>query len=131
MHDPLFWLAAVAAAVLVGMGKGGLPVVGMLGVPVLSLAISPVTARPSCVNSSAIGAVLPRLVYYLMHRDFVRTPVIGRFTLMMGTLISSPRSTHSLAVRVAKMSFSCWRSATLPTAWSANLAPGLASKSSG
>jgi uncharacterized membrane protein YfcA len=39
-----FWLAAVAAAVLVGMGKGGLPVVGMLGVPVLSLAISPVTA---------------------------------------------------------------------------------------
>jgi uncharacterized membrane protein YfcA len=44
MHDPLFWLAAVSAAVLVGMGKGGLPVVGMLGVPVLSLAISPVTA---------------------------------------------------------------------------------------
>ena len=44
MHDPLFWLAAVAAAVLVGMGKGGLPVVGMLGVPILSLVISPVTA---------------------------------------------------------------------------------------
>ncbi len=44
MDDPLFWMAAVAAAVLVGMGKGGLPVVGMLGVPVLSLVISPVTA---------------------------------------------------------------------------------------
>lgn len=44
MEDPLFWVAAVAAAVLVGMGKGGLPVVGMLGVPVLSLVISPVTA---------------------------------------------------------------------------------------
>ena len=39
-----FWMAAVAAAMLVGMGKGGLPVVGMLGVPVLSLAISPVAA---------------------------------------------------------------------------------------
>lgn len=44
MEDPLFWVAAVTAAVLVGMGKGGLPVVGMLGVPVLSLVISPVTA---------------------------------------------------------------------------------------
>jgi uncharacterized protein len=39
-----FWAAAVVAAMLVGMGKGGLPVVGMLGVPVLSLAISPVAA---------------------------------------------------------------------------------------
>jgi uncharacterized protein len=39
-----FWIAAVIAAMLVGMGKGGLPVVGMLGVPVLSLVISPVAA---------------------------------------------------------------------------------------
>ncbi|WP_430464914.1 sulfite exporter TauE/SafE family protein [Tabrizicola sp.] len=39
-----FWALAILASVLVGMGKGGLPVVGMLGVPVLSLAVSPVTA---------------------------------------------------------------------------------------
>lgn len=39
-----FWALALIAAGLVGMGKGGLPVVGMLGVPVLSLAVSPVTA---------------------------------------------------------------------------------------
>lgn len=44
MEGPLFWSLAVLAAVLVGMSKGGLPVVGMLGVPVLSLVISPVTA---------------------------------------------------------------------------------------
>lgn len=40
----LFWTLAGLAAVLVGMSKGGLPVVGMLGVPVLSQVISPVTA---------------------------------------------------------------------------------------
>jgi uncharacterized protein len=40
----LFWALAVTAAVLVGIGKGGLPIVGMLGVPVLSQVISPVTA---------------------------------------------------------------------------------------
>jgi hypothetical protein len=44
MDGMIFWICAVAAAMLVGMGKGGMPVVGMLGVPVLSLVISPVTA---------------------------------------------------------------------------------------
>lgn len=44
MDGLAFWAAAVAAAVVVGAGKGGIPVVGMLGVPVLALAINPVTA---------------------------------------------------------------------------------------
>ncbi|CAM8636916.1 COG0730 Predicted permeases [Paracoccaceae bacterium] len=44
MEGFAFWALAVLAAVLVGMGKGGLPVVAMLSVPVLSLAVSPVTA---------------------------------------------------------------------------------------
>ncbi|WP_343080920.1 sulfite exporter TauE/SafE family protein [Ostreiculturibacter nitratireducens] len=39
-----YWVAAGIAAVLVGMSKGGLPVVGILAVPVLSLFIPPVTA---------------------------------------------------------------------------------------
>lgn len=44
MDGLLFWCLGIASAFLVGMGKGGLPVVGMLAVPVLSLVISPVTA---------------------------------------------------------------------------------------
>lgn len=44
MEGLWFWAAALAAAVVVGMGKGGLPLVGMLAVPVLSLVIPPVTA---------------------------------------------------------------------------------------
>ena len=39
-----YWLAAVVAATLVGMGKGGVPVVGMLGVPVMALVMNPVLA---------------------------------------------------------------------------------------
>lgn len=39
-----FWALASLAAVLVGMGKGGLPVVGMLSVLVLALVMSPVMA---------------------------------------------------------------------------------------
>ena len=44
MDSVEFWVAAIVAAVLVGAGKGGLPVVGMLGVPVLALVIPPVVA---------------------------------------------------------------------------------------
>ncbi len=39
-----FWVLAVFAAMLTGIGKGGIPIVGALTVPVLSLVISPVAA---------------------------------------------------------------------------------------
>ncbi len=42
-----FYAMALIAAMLVGASKGGLPVVGMLGVPVLALATSPVHAAGS------------------------------------------------------------------------------------
>ena len=42
MTDPiLFWLVTGAAAFFVGSGKGGLPMVAMLSVPVMSLIMSP------------------------------------------------------------------------------------------
>jgi uncharacterized protein len=44
MHDVWFWVAAVIAASVVGMGKGGLPLVGMLAVPIMALVMSPVMA---------------------------------------------------------------------------------------
>jgi len=33
-----------------------------------------------------VGAALPRMVYFLMHRDFIDKPLIGAFTRMMGTI---------------------------------------------
>ena len=39
-----FYLAALPAAVMVGASKGGLPGVGMLAVPILSLAVPPIAA---------------------------------------------------------------------------------------
>lgn len=44
MEDTAFWLAAVLASVLVGMGKGGVPIMAMLSVPLMSLVMSPVMA---------------------------------------------------------------------------------------
>jgi uncharacterized membrane protein YfcA len=69
MDGVLFWSLALLAASLVGMGKGGMPVVGMLGVPVLSLIISPVTAAglllPVYVLSDMFGL-------YAYRQDFDR-----------------------------------------------------------
>jgi uncharacterized protein len=67
LDGSVFWAAAVLAAILVGMGKGGLPVVGMLGVPVLSLAISPVAAAglllPVYVVSDIFGLYAYRAAF--------------------------------------------------------------------
>ncbi len=67
MDGGYFWVAAVIAAVLVGMGKGGMPVVGMLSVPVLSLVISPVAAAglmlPVYVVSDMFGLFAYRAAF--------------------------------------------------------------------
>lgn len=59
MDDIWFWAAALVAAVSVGMGKGGLPLIAMLAVPVLSLVISPIMAAgillPVYVVSDVFG----------------------------------------------------------------------------
>lgn len=44
METPEFWAVAVIAALLVGLSKGGLPMLGSLAVPVMALSISPVVA---------------------------------------------------------------------------------------
>lgn len=42
--DISFWIIAIIAAVCVGASKGGLPMVGLLAVPLLSMKMSPVMA---------------------------------------------------------------------------------------
>ncbi len=67
MDGTYFWVLAVIASVCVGLGKGGLPVIGMLAVPVMALKISPVAAAgmllPVYVLSDMIGL-------YAYRRDF-------------------------------------------------------------
>jgi uncharacterized protein len=62
-----FWLAAVVAAALVGMGKGGVPIVGMLSVPVMALVMNPVVAAgmllPVYVVSDMFGLYAYRHAY--------------------------------------------------------------------
>jgi hypothetical protein len=51
--DPLFWLVAIPAVTALGLSKGGFSGLGMLAVPLLALAVSPV---------QAIGILVPILL---------------------------------------------------------------------
>lgn len=59
MEGMAFWTVAIIAATLVGLSKGGLPVVAMLSVPLLALVMPPVAAAglllPVYVVSDAFG----------------------------------------------------------------------------
>lgn len=69
MEGSAFWIAATVAAIIVGMGKGGIPIVGMLGVPVLSLAMPPLAAAglllPVYVVSDMFGLYAYRRAFDL------------------------------------------------------------------
>ena len=59
-----FWIAAVVAAFLVGASKGGLPMVAMLSVPIMSLVMSPMLGAalllPVYLVSDAYGIFIYR-----------------------------------------------------------------------
>jgi uncharacterized protein len=44
LTDPLFYLAAIPAVIVLGLAKGGFSGLGMLSVPLIALAVSPVQA---------------------------------------------------------------------------------------
>ncbi len=64
-----FWILAVISALFVGASKGGLPLVGMLSVPIMALQISPVVAAglllPIYIISDMYGLWMYRKSYDL------------------------------------------------------------------
>jgi uncharacterized protein len=82
MDESLLLLAAGAlAAFLVGASKGGLPMVGVLGVPVLALVISPVAAAalllPVYIVSDMVGLWAYRKHYDLRNMKILLPAMIG------------------------------------------------------
>ena len=67
--DFWFWVLAVAATLFVGSSKGGLPLIGMLAVPIMALKISPVVAAglllPIYIISDMYGLWIYRKSYDL------------------------------------------------------------------
>lgn len=104
-----FWVVAVFAAVLTGIGKGGVPIVGALTVPVLSLVINPLVAA---------GLMLPVYVIsdwfglYAYRREFDRRVLlIACVSMTLGVAIGwatarlIPESAVTVLVGVISVAF--------------------------
>ena len=63
----IFWSLATLAAVFVGLGKGGLPVVAALAVPSLALIMSPIAAAGLLLPVYIVSDVFALAAY---RRDF-------------------------------------------------------------
>ncbi len=85
MEEAVFWIAAVLAAICVGLGKGGVPVITAMSVPLLSLVTSPVAAAgillPVFVASDVFGLYAYR---HSFNRDVLKIMLVA---LTLGTLI--------------------------------------------
>lgn len=85
MDGTLYWIVAVIAAIFVGLGKGGVPVITALAVPLMSLVMSPVLAAglllPVFIVSDVFG-----LMAYRRHfsRDVLKIMMV---VMPLGVLI--------------------------------------------
>jgi uncharacterized membrane protein YfcA len=109
LDSEFFWPIAIAASVFVGMGKGGLPVIAMLGVPTLALVISPVTAAglllPVYVASDVFGLMAYRRTF---DKRVLTIAVVGStFGVALGWALARvvPDSAVTLAIGVIGAAF--------------------------
>ena len=86
MYDHwIFWIIAVFAAVTVGLGKGGLPVIASLAVPSLSLFMSPIAAAGLLLPVYIVSDIFALFFY---RKDFnVKVLKISILGMTIGVLI--------------------------------------------
>ena len=81
----IFWIIAVFAAVTVGLGKGGLPVIASLAVPSLSLFMSPIAAAGLLLPVYIVSDIFALFFY---RKDFnVKVLKISILGMTIGVLI--------------------------------------------
>lgn len=132
MDELGFWLAAVVAAALVGMGKGGVPIVGMLAVPVMALVMNPVMAAgmllPVYVVSDMFGLYAYRHAFDRRVLAILVPGAIAGIGLGWATASVVPEAAVTLLVGVIGLAFALnliLRRPVLAEAKRAELAPGL------
>ena len=105
MPDTHFFVIACLAAVLVGLSKGGLPVIGMLAVPTLALVISPVKAAalllPIYILTDVVSIWLYRRRFSVVNLRILIPAGIGG--VMLGWLFAAYLSDRAVGALIGSM----------------------------
>lgn len=132
MAEVWFWAAAVIAAALVGMGKGGVPIVGMLAVPVMALVMNPVVAAgmllPVYVVSDAFGLYAYRHAFDRRVLAILVPGAVVGIGIGWATASVVPEAAVTLLVGVIGLAFALnliLREPVVAEARRAEVAPGL------
>lgn len=132
MPETQFFLIACVAAVLVGLSKGGVPVIGMLAVPTLALMISPVKAAALLLPIYILTDIVS-IWLYRRHYSAVNLRILipaGVFGVMLGWLFAAQLSDRAVSALIGTLGLafclSIWlRREVVATAQPARLIPGL------
>ena len=84
-YDFVFWILAVLSSIFVGLGKGGLPVIALLSVPILSLVMPALAAASLLLPVYIISDIF---ALYAYRRDFDKKVLkIGVIGMTVGVII--------------------------------------------
>lgn len=107
LTDPLILAVAIPAVIFVGLSKGGLPVVGMLGVPVMSFVMGPLEAAglllPIYIVTDWFG-----LYFYRHNYDATNLKILvpsGILGIGIGWAFASVLSQDAVALAVGLVGF--------------------------
>ena len=128
MNDPHYLMWAALAAGMVGLSKGGLPTIGMLSVPILSLFMSPINAvvmlLPIYIISDMVGLWLYRKNFSAINLKILIPAGLGG--VLVGWLTASLVSDTAVKLMVGLMGvgfvLNAWikrknEQAASPTSW--------------
>ena len=105
MNDPHYLMWAALAAGMVGLSKGGLPTIGMLSVPILSLFMSPINAvvmlLPIYIISDMVGLWLYRKNFSAINLKILIPAGVGG--VLVGWLTASLVSDTAVKMMVGLM----------------------------
>ena len=113
LSDPWFYAAAIPAVILLGLAKGGFAGIGILGVPLLALVISPVQAAAILLPILLVQDVVSVAAFYRSRDDAVLWQMLpgAALGIAAGYLLAARVSVAmvELAVGVITLAFAVQR----------------------
>ena len=113
LTDPAFYLVAIPAVIIFGLAKGGFAAVGVLGTPLMALAVSPVQAAsialPILIVQDVVSIWAFRRQWHGRALAFMLPGAAVGIALAYGFAASIPVAGVEAAVGLSSIGFALWQ----------------------